>query len=260
MDNRLQIFKNEDLNFEVKMKIDNGEEVFDVETVARSLGLVSVSTKSGRKYENVRWTRVNEYLKLTNTEYEVKKGDFISEPMVYKLAFKANNEVAENFQDWLAIEVLPQIRKTGGYIPLEEEMSEAEIMAKALLISQKTIEKKDELLKAKTKELEEKNRFINQIALSQNSLKVEEVAQIASKEGIKIGRNRLWDKLREWGLIKQNSKYDPKQKYIDSGYFEVVEGAKETYKGVFTYKTTKVTGKGQVYIINKLIKESKLEV
>lgn len=111
----IQIFKNEKLNFEVKMKLDNGEEVFDVETVARSLGLISVSAKSGRKYENVRWTRVNEYLKLANTEYEVKKGDFISEPMVYKLAFKANNEVAENFQDWLAVEVIPQIRKTGSY-------------------------------------------------------------------------------------------------------------------------------------------------
>ncbi|WP_419867550.1 Bro-N domain-containing protein [Clostridium perfringens] len=115
MNNQLQIFKNEKLNFEVKMKLDNGEEVFDVETVARSLGLVSVSAKSGRKYESVRWTRVNEYLKLANTGYEVKKGDFISEPMVYKLAFKANNEVAENFQDWLAVEVIPQIRKTGQY-------------------------------------------------------------------------------------------------------------------------------------------------
>ena len=215
-------------------------------------------------------TRMNkrQVIKLTNskvTDSNFRKlhntgENFLTESGVYKLIFKSKKKEAEKFQDWVTDEVLPQIRKTGGYIPLEEEMSEAEIMAKALLISQKTIEKKDELLKAKTKELEEKNRFINQIAVSQNSLKVEEVAQIASKEGIKIGRNRLWDKLREWGLIKQNSKYDPKQKYIDSGYFEVVEGAKETYKGVFTYKTTKVTGKGQVYIINKLIKESKLEV
>ena len=112
MDN-VQIFE---INlFKVATKLDNGEYVFDLETVARSLGLVSVSAKGGRKYENVRWTRVNEYLKLADTEYEVKKGDFISESMVYKLAFKANNELAEKFQDWLAVEVLPQIRKTGGY-------------------------------------------------------------------------------------------------------------------------------------------------
>ncbi len=112
---KIQIFKNEKLNFEVKMKLDNGEEVYDLETVARSLGLVSVSTKSGRKYTNVRWKRVNEYLKIFGTSSELRKGDFISEPMVYKLAFKANNEVAENFQDWLAVEVIPQIRKTGSY-------------------------------------------------------------------------------------------------------------------------------------------------
>ena len=116
MDNNIQIFKNEKLNFEVKMKLDNGDELYDAETVSRSLGLVSFSAKGGRKYENVRWSRVNKYLKLFGTSAELKKGDFISEPMVYKLAFKANNEVAEKFQDWLAIEVIPQIRKTGSYI------------------------------------------------------------------------------------------------------------------------------------------------
>lgn len=192
---------------------------------------------------------------------------FLTESGVYKLIFKSKKKEAEKFQDWVTDEVLPQIRKTGGYIPIEAEMSEAEIMARALQISQRTIEQKDKLLKAKDEEiqrksveLESKNKFINQIAVSQNSLKVEEVAQIASKEGIKIGRNQLWEKLREWKLIKKNSKYDPKQEYINRGYFEVVEGTKENSKGVFTYKTTRVLGKGQVYIINRLLKESGIKV
>ena len=107
----IQIFKNENLNFEVKMKLDNGDEVFDLETVAKSLGITEV--KNNKKY--VMWRRINQYLKVFGTSAELKKGDFISEPMVYKLAFKANNEVAENFQDWLAVEVIPQIRKTGSY-------------------------------------------------------------------------------------------------------------------------------------------------
>ena len=160
--------------------------------------------------------------------------------------------------------MLPQIRKTGGYIGTDENMSDEEIMAKALMVAQNTIDKKNELLKAKEKELintkadlDTKNKFIDQIAVSENSLKVVEVAQIASKKGIKIGQNKLWNKLREWGLIKKNSKYDPKQEYIDRGYFEIVEGTKENSKGVFTYKTTRVLGKGQVYIINKLLKEQK---
>lgn len=61
-------------------------------------------------------------------------------------------------------------------------------------------------------------------------------------------------------MIKKNSKYDPKQEYIERRYFEVVEGAKESSKGVFTYKTTKALAKGQVYIINRLLKEEKLNV
>lgn len=191
----------------------------------------------------------------------------VNESGLYSLILRSDMPRAKEFKRWVTSEVLPQIRKTGGYIPIEAEMSETEIMARALQISQRTIEQKDKLLKAKDEEiqrksveLESKNKFINQIAVSQNSLKVEEVAQIASKEGIKIGRNQLWEKLREWKLIKKNSKYDPKQAYINRGYFEVVEGTKESSKGVFTYKTTRVLGKGQVYIINRLLKESGIKM
>ncbi|KHO39940.1 antirepressor, partial [Clostridium tetani] len=86
-------------------------------------------------------------------------------------------------------------------------------------------------------------------------LLVREVAKIASKENIKIGEKRLYNKLREWGLVFKKST-EPTQRAIDQGLLESVEGAKETCKGVFTYKTTKVTGKGQIYIIDRLIKET----
>ncbi|MDZ4991363.1 phage antirepressor Ant [Clostridium perfringens] len=249
MNNQLQIFKNDDFGNVRGLEI-NGQSWLVGKDITGILGY-SNSSKALKDH-------VDEDDKLNNKSLSSlgqRGGWLINESGLYSLILRSDMPNAKKFKRWVTSEVLPQIRKTGGYIPVNEEMSEAEIMAKALLISQKTIEKKDELLKAKTKELEEKNRFINQIAVSQNSLKVEEVAQLASKDGIKIGRNKLWAKLREWGLIKQNSKYDPKQKYIDNGYFEVVEGAKETYKGVFTYKTTKVTGKGQVYIIERLLKE-----
>ena len=96
--------------FQLEVKTENGESFFDVETVARSLGLTEA--KNGKEY--VIWKRVNKYLeKYLSTP--VSKTDYISEPMVYKLAFKANNALAEKFQDWLATEVLPQIRKHGMY-------------------------------------------------------------------------------------------------------------------------------------------------
>ena len=95
--------------FKITLRTDDGEVLFDAESIAVSLGITTVA-KSGNVC--VRWKRVNEYLKNSP---EVGKGDFIPEAMVYKLAFKANNETAESFQDWLAIEVLPSIRKTGTY-------------------------------------------------------------------------------------------------------------------------------------------------
>lgn len=95
--------------FHLEVKTENGESLFDVETVARSLGFTQ--SKNGKDF--VRWERVNEYLKKYSPQ--LGKGSFITEPMVYKLAFKANNALAEKFQDWLATEVLPQIRKHGMY-------------------------------------------------------------------------------------------------------------------------------------------------
>lgn len=105
--NDLTVFKNE--LFEVGAKVVNEQILFDVEQVAICLGI----TQEKNNKEYVRWERVNEYLPKNSPL--VGKGDLIPEPMVYKLAFKASNEVAEKFQDWLAIDVIPQIRKTGSY-------------------------------------------------------------------------------------------------------------------------------------------------
>ncbi|MBO1298959.1 MULTISPECIES: phage antirepressor KilAC domain-containing protein [Enterococcus] len=104
----LQKFTNE--LFLLEVKSENGESLFDVESVARSLGLTQM--KNGKEY--IRWETVNKYLKKYLSQ-EVGKNDYISEPMVYKLAFRANNSLADKFQDWLAVEVLPTIRKNGMY-------------------------------------------------------------------------------------------------------------------------------------------------
>lgn len=118
--NKLQIFKND--AFEVMATLEDGTVLFDAETVAVSLGITDV--KNGRTY--VRWARINEY--LGENSPDVAKGDMIPEPMVYKLAFKASNETAEKFQDWLAIEVIPQIRKTGSYMDITSLPPELQLM------------------------------------------------------------------------------------------------------------------------------------
>lgn len=131
--NELQNFTNGIFNLDVKVE---GEEVlFSAEQVAKSLGLTQKQNKSGKIYESIRWETINKYLPQLSGEIEkgsfirvneflpqvakVEKGSFISEPMVYKLAFKANNAVSEKFTDWLAVEVLPTIRKHGAYMTNE---------------------------------------------------------------------------------------------------------------------------------------------
>lgn len=255
--NNLMIFK----NIPVEVFKLNGQVLFNPKHVGACL---EISDEAIRKC--VQRMNPNQVIKLKNsdvldgTNCPIRKlnnagENFITEGGVYKMIFASRSEEAERFQDWVTDEVIPQIRKTGGYIPVNEEMSEAEIMAKALLISQKTIEKKDELLKAKTKELEEKNRFLNQISASSNSILVRDVAHIATKQNIKIGEKRLWNKLREWGLIQKGST-KPMQRALEQGLFEKSEFVIQRSHGVETKFTTRVTGKGQVYIIERLLKES----
>lgn len=258
MSKEIQIFKNEEFG-QVRTLTINNESYFVGKDVAEILGY-SNTPKAIRDHVDDE-DKLTERIVLSGQNREAT---VINESGLYSLILSSKLPNAKKFKRWVTSEVLPSIRKTGGYLGTDNTMTDEEIMAKALMVAQNTINKKNELLQAKEKELIEvkddldrKNSFVNQIAVSQNSLKVVEVAQIASKKGIKIGQNRLWEKLRAWGMIKKNSKYDPKQEYIEREYFEVVEGTKENSKGVFTYKTTRVLGKGQVYIINRLLEEQK---
>ena len=252
----VQLFVNKELELEVRAVEINGEGWLVGKDVAEVLGYANSRDALSNHVDDEDKASVAIYDGRQNRNMTI-----INESGLYSLVLSSKLPGAKKFKRWVTSEVLPQIRKTGGYIPIKEEMSEAEIMAKALIISQKTIEKKDELLKAKDKEIEvlsedlnQKNRFINQLAASENTLLVREVAKVASKADVVIGEKRLWSKLREWGLIFKNST-EPKQSGIDKGYFEVNEGTKETKGKVFTYRTTRVTGKGQAYIIERLLKE-----
>lgn len=102
MTNEVQVFNG------LKVKEINGQVMFDAESAAVGIGLTQI--KNGTTY--VRWERVNALLKNSP---RVGKGDFITEPQVYTLAIKAESEQADKFQNWLTTEVLPSIRKTGGY-------------------------------------------------------------------------------------------------------------------------------------------------
>lgn len=250
---QLTEFKNE--IFEVSAKFENGEVLFDVEQVAKSLGIVDI--KNGRKY--VRWNRVNSYFPKNSPQ--VAKGDLIPEPLVYKLAFKTSNEVAEDFQDWLAIEVLPSIRKHGAYMTdqvLEQAVTNPDF---AIGLLTKLKEEKEKLAVAQQQIAQQQPLvvFAEACMQSDKSLKVSEVAKLAAKHNVKIGQRQLFAKLREWNLMFKRST-EPTQSAVEKGYFEIAQGVKQKPSGEpFTWTTTYVTPKGQAYIIDRLKKEQKQE-
>lgn len=128
---------------------ENGTVFLKLEDVARGLGFTQ--EKNGAQY--VKWERVNDYLTQIGYSPKVGKDDFIPENVFYRLAMKAKNETAEKFQALVADEIIPSIRKTGGYIAGQEQLSDSELMAKAILVAQKTIEARE----ARISELTEQN-------------------------------------------------------------------------------------------------------
>ena len=182
---------------------------------------------------------------------------FLAEDGLYEVLMQSRKPIAKQFKKEVK-KILKQIRLTGGAVieDREEEFinnyftSFSDDVKKAMVL-----DLRNQMKKYKA-ELEEKTKIIKQIEISENSMLVRDVAKIASKNGIKIGEKKLYNILREWGLIFKNDT-TPKQIYIDRGYFEVTEGTKEIKNKTFLYKTTKVTGKGQLYIIKRLLKELK---
>ena len=241
--NNLQIF--EKLEFgQIRMVEVDKKPYFVATDIAKCLGYANTSKAIN---DHCRWV-TKSYIPHPQNENKILEVNAIPESDMYRLIVNSKLPNAEKFESWVFDEVLPTIRKTGGYIHTTEDMSDDEIMARALQVAQRKIE-------SKNRELEEKNRFINQIASSKNRLLVREVAKVISKSnGIIIGEKRLYEKLRVWGLVFKNST-EPKQFAVEKGYLETVEGTRETSTGVFTYRTTRVTGKGQEYILKRLLKE-----
>lgn len=254
----LQLYQNE--LFEVAATVIDGQVLFDADKVARCLGFVSRSVKNGVQYENIRWSRINEFLPQVA---EIKKGDLIPEAMVYKLAFKASNEVAEKFQDWLAIEVIPSIRQNGGYLNVTSADDEAAIMAKALLLANHTIEKSRTKIEEQSHQLiqqQPKVLFADSVAASNTSILIRELAKLISQNGVRIGEKGLFQWLRENGYLikKLGADYNtPTQKSMNLGVFEIKETTVNRTHGIHVARTSKVTGKGQLYFVNKFLSEVK---
>lgn len=248
----LKVFKNEEFG-QVRATSINKEPWFVGKDIASILGYANTSDALKKHVD-----KEDKGVAKCDTLGGKQTLTVINESGLYSLILSSKLPNAKKFKRWVTSEVLPSIRKTGGYIPHDENMSDDEIMARALLVAQKTIEEKSKLLQQAKETIEDmkpKALVGECLEVSKDSILVRELAKILKQNGIDIGQNRLFEWLRENGyLIKTGSdKNMPTQRAMNLKLFEVKHTNMICNGETKIRKTTMVTGKGINYFLNKFI-------
>lgn len=240
--NEIQIFNNEEFG-QIRTAEFRDEQWFIGRDIALALGY---SNPADAVFKHV--DEEDKGIAKCDTPGGVQNLTVINESGVYSLIMSSRLPNAKKFKHWVTSEVLPSIRKTGGY-HLPQTYSEAlrELAAQA---------EKNERLRIENERMKPKEIFADAVAASKTSILVGELAKLIAQNGYPIGQTRLFKWLRENGyLIKDgSSKNMPMQRYVQQGLFEIKESNVQNPDGsVRITKTTKVTGKGQQYFINKFL-------
>lgn len=265
---------------------EKGVAFLNLEDVARGLGFTRIANSGN---EVIRWERVRKYLSeisvptsgheefdyratsgaITATQVSpFKREGFIPENIFYKLCMKANNEVARKFQDLVCDEILPSIRQNGGYIATSEDDTDDVILAKAVLLAQKTIEKKNREIRqltAKNQELKNENEvqkqviedfkpvqeYIDIILGSADALAISQIAADYGMSGAEL--NKI---LHKQGLIRKiNGQWLLYKEHMGKGYTQSSTFSCKTVVGIYkTVVTTYWTQKGRLKIHEILTK------
>ena len=244
----LQIFENEEFGEIRTVTIDN-EPWFVGKDVAEALGYL--------KARNAISVHVSDEDKkdapIQGAQGGTQNMTIINESGLYALIFGSKLESAKRFKRWVTSEVLPSIRKTGGYQTKAPQGKE--LLALAVLEAQQTIEEQN----AQIERMKPKEIFADAVATSKQSILIGQLAKLICQNGHEIGQQRLFRWMRDNGyLMKHGSNYNmPMQRYVEQGLFEIKESSVTNPDGsVRLTRTTKVTGKGQQYFINKFLSET----
>lgn len=253
--NNIQVFENSEFGSIRTVEI-NKEPFFVAKDVAEILGY-----SNSRKAIIDHVDEEDKGVTKCDTLGGVQELSVINESGLYSLVLSSKLPTAKRFKRWVTSEVLPAIRKTGGYIGGAKGMTEAEIMARAVLIGQRTIEEQKRKIDNLQNEIDvnrPKVLFADAVSASHTSILVGELAKILRGNGCNIGQNRLFERLRNDGYLMKcgTSKNIPTQRAMEMGLFEIKEGSYINGNGVNVItKTTKVTGKGQTFFVNKFLRE-----
>ena len=246
--NDLVIFENPEFG-QIRTMDKDGEPWFVANDVLRVLA-VSNSKDALRTLDDDEKSGVD----IIDPHGRKQKTNCISEAGLYSIILRSRKPEAKAFKRWITHEVIPSIRKTGGYIAGQENLSDSELMAKALLVAQRTIEERNKQIET----MKPKALFADAVSGSDTSILVRDLAKLLKQNGVDIGEKRLYKKLRDDGyLIKiGESKNTPTQKAMEMKLFEIKESVIIVDGKSRVVKTTKVTGKGQTYFINRFLEEN----
>lgn len=241
--NELKIFNNEEFG-SVRTTEINGKTYFVGNDVAKALGYVECA-----KAIRTHCKGVSEMDIPSNGGMQKMK--VIPEGDIYRLVIKSQLPTAEKFESWIFDEVIPSIRKNGAYLTDQKAM---DLMTNPQSLIE-LLEQAAEQLKQKDIRIEEmkpKEIFADAVATSNTSILIGELAKLLKQNGVDIGQNRLFKWLRENHYLMSSN--EPTQYSMERGLFEVLERTVNNPDGsVRITRTTKVTGKGQQYFINKFL-------
>lgn len=247
MQSPIQLFSNPQFG-EIRIaKTENGDPLFCLSDLCKALNLSNASVVASRLDEDER-----SKLDLGRQGSAI----FVTEPGMYSVILRSDSPLAKPMQKWVTTEILPAIRKTGGYIHTSIEDTPESIMAKALLIADSTIKKQAKQLQDQAPKV----LFADAVATSERSILIGELAKIMHQNGVSIGQNRLFEELRKTGYLGSKGEYYniPTQRAVEQGLLEIKKTSITKPDGtVLVTTTTKVTGKGQIYFLNKFIKSIK---
>lgn len=253
--NELQIFENAEFGQVRTVTIDN-EPWFVGKDVATALGYKNTKDALATHIESCDkiMGSQNATPSITDSMGRTQHPTWINESGLYALIFGSKLESAKRFKHWVTSDVLPSIRKHGVYA-VDELINNPEMAIKAFTALKEEREK-NKVLIADNQRMRPKEIFADAVASSKTSILIGDLAKILKQNGIETGQKRLFEQLRQEGYLMKSgvSKNMPTQKSMEKGLFEVKETTINNPDGsIRVTKTTKVTGVGQQYFINKFL-------
>ena len=252
--NQLQVFNNQEFGQVRTMMID-GSPWFVAKDVCECLDI----NNSRQALARLDSDEKNSVILNDGTPGNPEKG-IVNEYGLYSLVLSSRKPSAKAFKRWITREVIPAIRKHGAYMTdetLEQALTSPDFLIR-LATELKTEQEARRLAEQKIEADKPKVLFADSVAASHGSILVGELAKLLNQNGIDIGQNRLFNWLRENGYLicRKGTDYNmPTQRSMEMQLFNIKETAITHSDGhVSISKTVKVTGKGQVYFVNKFLK------